>query len=126
MHGVDLDGQRQSSSSPIIIDPQLKHAAETLSIPLSSRLIYILLTMLLLEEEGLLDDFMAKRLTPGMQAIVAAFQTESNARIVRLATAQETWLEKLCMAFRLYGRGDVGDQAFTMLLRILYGRSHML
>lgn len=60
--GVDLNGQRQGSASPIIIDSKLKKAAEDFTIPLSARLIYNLLIMYLREEEGLLDHFMVERL----------------------------------------------------------------
>jgi hypothetical protein len=121
--GVDLNGQRQGSASPIIVDSKLKKAAEDFSIPLSARLIYNLLVVYLLEEEGLLDDFMVERFNPGILQTTALFKTESNARIARLAITQETWLEKFCMAFRLYGRGDVADHAIAVGLRMLYGFS---
>ena len=121
--GVDLNGQRQGSASPIIVDSKLKKAAEDFSIPLSSRLIYNLLVVYLLEEEGLLDDFMVERCNPGILQTTALFKTESNARIARLAIRQETWLEKFCMAFRLYGREDVADHAFAVRLRMLHGLS---
>jgi hypothetical protein len=64
--GVDLNGQRQGSASPIIVDSKLKKTAEENSIPLSARLIYNLLVMSLLEEEGLLDDFMVERFNLGI------------------------------------------------------------
>jgi hypothetical protein len=121
--GVDLNGQRQGSASPIIVDSKLKKAAEDFSIPLSSRLIYNLLVVYLLEEEGLLDDFMVERCNPGILQTTALFKTESDARIARLAIRQETWLEKFCVAFRLYGRGDVADHAFAVRLRMLHGLS---
>jgi hypothetical protein len=44
--GVDLNGQRQGSASPIIVDSKLKKTAEDFSIPLSARLIYNLLSCL--------------------------------------------------------------------------------
>lgn len=119
--GVDLNGQKQDSTLPIIVDPKLKKAAEDLRIPLSSRLIYDLLALCLLEEEGLLDDFMVERLKPGLLQTVSMFQTESNARIARLAMTQKTWLEKFCMAFRLYEQTDVADYAFAEVLRMLRG-----
>jgi len=121
--GVDLNGQRQGSVSPIIVDSKLKKVAEDLSIPLSARLIYDLLAIYLLEDEGLLDDFMVEGLNPGILRTAAWFKTESNARIARLAMAQETWLEKFCVAFRLYGRGDVADHAIAVQLRMLHGLS---
>ncbi|WEW59470.1 hypothetical protein PRK78_004944 [Emydomyces testavorans] len=117
--GVDVNGQRQGSVSSIIIDSKLKKAAENFSIPLSSRLIYDLLVMVLLEEEGLLDDFMVKRFNPGIVQTSAWFMTESNARIARLAMTQKTWLEKFCMASRLYGREDVADPTIAEGFRML-------
>ena len=117
--GSDLNGQRQGSASPIIFDSKLKKAAEDFSIFLSARLIYNLLFMALLEEEGLMDDFTVERYNPMILQVVAWFRTESNARIARLAMAQETWLEKFCMAFRLYGQGDVADHDITVELQML-------
>ncbi len=76
--GVDLNGQGQGSTSPIITNSKLKKAAEDFRIPLSARLIYDLLFMYLLEEEKLLDDFMVKRLYPGILQIATLFRTESN------------------------------------------------
>jgi hypothetical protein len=60
--GTPLEG----SASLIIVDCKLKKTAEDFSIPLSGRLIYNLLVMCLLEEEGLLDDFMVERFNPGI------------------------------------------------------------
>jgi hypothetical protein len=42
--GVDLDKKRQSSNSSIIVDREMKIVVETFGMPLSSRLIYVLLT----------------------------------------------------------------------------------
>lgn len=121
--GVDLNGQRQVSTSPIIVDSNLKKAAEDFRIPLSARLIYDLLGMFLLEEEGLLDDFMVERIYPGIMNIASFFQTESIASIARLAMTQKTLLEKFCMALRLYGRADVADHAVAEMLRMRKGLS---
>jgi len=123
VHGVDLDGQRRSSDWPIIINPQLKRAAEAFSIPNSSRLIYSLLSVVLLEEEGLLDDFMVERVSPGLWTLANSFWEEENATIALLAMTQKTWLERLCLAFRLYGRGDTGDHERTVRLRKLHEHS---
>ena len=69
--GVDLMGHGQGPVSPIIVDSKLKKIAEDFSIPLSARLVYNLLVMYLLEEEGLLDDFKVERLNPGILQIKA-------------------------------------------------------
>ncbi|KAI0529789.1 hypothetical protein GGR58DRAFT_495665 [Xylaria digitata] len=119
--GVDINGQRQSSASPLIFDFELKDAAENMSIPLFARLIYNLLAIYLLEEEGLLDDFMVERLLPGTSLVSALFKTESNARISRLSMAQDTWLGKFCVACQLYGRKDVADHECAVILRTLRG-----
>jgi hypothetical protein len=119
--GVDMVGlgQRRGTAPPIIFDSELRKAAETFSIPISARLLYNLLIVYLLEEEGLLDDFMLERLKPDILQTVALFQTESNARIARSAMVQETWLEKLCTAFTLYGRADAADDEIAKLLRMI-------
>lgn len=82
--GQDVDGLRRSSALQIIVDPELKKAAEEFSISLSSRLIYYLLMMFLLEQEGLMDEFMVERMLPGIQKTSSWFATESNAIIVDL------------------------------------------
>lgn len=64
-------GHGQGPVSPIIVDSKLKKIAEDFSIPLSARLVYNLLVMYLLEEEGLLDDFKVERLNPGILQIKA-------------------------------------------------------
>ncbi len=121
--GVDLNGQKQDSTSPIIVDPDLKEAAEDFCIPLSSRLIYNLLILCLLDAEELLDDFMVKRLYPGILKLVTMFSDEEQRCIARLAVEQKTWLKKFCTAFRLYGRTDVADHAVAETLRMLRGLS---
>ncbi|KAI1302275.1 hypothetical protein F5Y03DRAFT_362263 [Xylaria venustula] len=116
--GKDLDGQKQEAPDrPLITDTQLKVAAETFSIPLSSRLVYSLLTMFLTEQEGLLDDFLAERLSPSIRAAASLFQTESNAKVVKLAMAQGTWYERLCVAFHIYGQADAADQDMAREIR---------
>ncbi|KAH6683899.1 hypothetical protein B0J14DRAFT_1249 [Halenospora varia] len=121
--GVDLNRQRQGPTSLLIFDPKLRRAAENFSIPLSARFISNLLVICLLEEEGLLDNFIIERFSPGILQTAAFFETEGNARIARLALTQETWLEKFCMAFRLYGREDAADHDIAERLRKRYGLS---
>ncbi|KGO68388.1 hypothetical protein PITC_070130 [Penicillium italicum] len=116
--GVDLDGQRQSSHS-IIVDSTMKFVAETFSITLSSRFIYALLSIFFLEEEGLLDDFLDARLKPSLTQTVQLFKSESNQSIVDLAMKQNTWVKKLEVALRLYGREDAADYEVTLALRRL-------
>ncbi|KAL4982942.1 hypothetical protein BDW68DRAFT_182059 [Aspergillus falconensis] len=115
--GQDPVGQTQPISSWVIVDPKLKAAAERFEIPVSSRLVYDLLTAALLEEEGLLDDFMIGRFKPGIMFFIRALRTESSARIARLAMIQETWLRKFCTMSMLWGRQDPADQFISMLLQ---------
>lgn len=117
--GVDLDGQKQNSQFPIIVDLELRNAAESLSIPISSRFVYYLLTIFLLEEEGLLDYFMIKRLEPGLVRTAGFFRLEKNQRIAKFALSQSSWLEKLLEGFKLYGQKDVADNEVNQLLQSL-------
>lgn len=116
--GKDIDGQRWDSTLTFFVDPELRRAAEELTIPLSSRLVYNLLVMALLEEEGL-TEFIVETMLPGIQRISKLFATESNAKIVKLAMAQGTWLEKFCVAARLYGREDAADHAIAHALKMV-------
>lgn len=114
--GGDLDVQAQDSTLPFSIDPELKlkEAAEELRIPLSSRFVYDLLSIVLLEEEGLMDDLIVKKI----QTVSDWFETESNDKIAKLAMAQATWREKFCVAARLYGREDAADHDVATELRM--------
>jgi SET domain-containing protein len=120
--GVDPIGDRLESS-PIIFNQKLRKEVQEFGIPLSVKLIYELLTMYLLEEEGLMDAFVVERCNPAILHTSTLFKTESNARIARLAVAQETWLEKLRVALRLDGREDAGDRLSVMALRRQHGLS---
>jgi len=118
--GRDMDGRKHAFASPIIFDPGLRRDAETFSISLSARLIYNLLIMFFLEEEGLLDGFMFKRMYPGILKVSTWFKTESNARIAMFALSQDTWLKKLCVALTLYGKSDIADHQIAEGLRVLH------
>ncbi|KAH7360043.1 hypothetical protein BKA66DRAFT_573786 [Pyrenochaeta sp. MPI-SDFR-AT-0127] len=117
--GKDIDGQRQGTALSIIVDSKLKHAAENFSIPLSNRLIYNLLVMVLLEEEGLLDKFTVERRSPAMLCLPSKFKTQSNAGLAKFALTQGTWLEKFCFSLRLWGKGDAAEETIGSLFRIL-------
>ena len=119
--GVDLDGRRQDSPTPIIVDPELKKAAETCSIPLSARLVYNLLSMFLMQEEGLLDYLMIERMSPSIELLPRLFQTANNAELAKLAMTQNTWTEKFCVASRLWGKRDSGDDVAGQLFRLWRG-----
>ncbi|CDM31388.1 SET domain [Penicillium roqueforti FM164] len=114
---LDLDGQRQSSQSTLIVDPKLKAAAETGNIPLMSRMVLHLLMVVFLEEEGLLDDWAVKVVEQGAVTPVFWCQSEYNYEIADLALAQDTWLEKLQVAFQIYGRTDPADQMIARMIQ---------
>lgn len=117
--GKDQDGQAQGSTLPFTIEPELKKAAEEMRIPLSSRFIYDLLSMALLEQEGLMDNQIVKKI----QTVSGWFETESNDKIAKLAMAQATWRESFCVAARLYGREDAADDEVADQLGEMRGRT---
>ncbi|KAL2179595.1 uncharacterized protein P884DRAFT_297951 [Thermothelomyces heterothallicus CBS 202.75] len=84
-HGEDLDRRRRSPGSPLIFDPQLKRAAETFDIPIC---------VVLLQEEGLLDDFKVTRVSPGISTLVGSFRDKEDAEIARLAMVQDSWIKR--------------------------------
>lgn len=116
-HGKDMDGQRQVHARSILSDPGVKSAAEEFRIPLSTRFIATALMGYLLEEEGLLDHFMVERILPSMRSTAGTFKTRRNAKIAAIVMAQQTWLGKVCTAFRLYGKEDAADQEIAAALR---------
>jgi hypothetical protein len=61
--GVGVNGKKQEySPRPIILSPELRHAAEQFSIPISFRLLCYFLFTCLVEKEGLLSGVQVKRL----------------------------------------------------------------
>ena len=118
--GVDSHGEGlQRSASSLIIDPELRLAAETSNMPHSSRFIYTVMSVFLQEEEGLLDDYAVKRVSPDIHQLAGFFQTKENAAIAKLAMAQDTWFERLDIAFRLYGRRDAADDRLVERFRLV-------
>ncbi|KAJ5097450.1 hypothetical protein N7456_008171 [Penicillium angulare] len=117
--GSDIDGQRQSGRSPIIMDPKLKDEAETFNIPLSSILFYEVLTMFLLEEEGLMDYFVLDFLLPILNKTAKMFKSERNSRIAQFIVKRNTALERLQVGFRFYGQKDATDPYVTELVEAL-------
>jgi hypothetical protein len=121
--GRDIDYQKDTSRNPLILNPALKKAAEEMKITISAKLVYILLSMVLVEQEGLLDAFEVKRMEPGIVLVVNLFRGEEIARVARLAVAQESWVEKFLVALELFWREDDADVPFAMLLRMERGMS---
>lgn len=112
-NGGDLDHH-----TGIITDVQLRISAETFAIPFGNRLFYLMLTMVMLEEEGLLDELLKARMEPGISFVAKAFTTESNVKIVKVAMAQMTWQGKMMVAMRLYGKKDAADEIMANFFRM--------
>jgi hypothetical protein len=102
--GKDIDGQRHDALTSIIVDPELKVAAETSRIPPSSLFIYSILQMTLTEQEGLMDNLLVERWAPGIWALLGKFTTERDTEVAKLAILQETWTQRFCVASRLWGQ----------------------
>jgi hypothetical protein len=111
MLGVDLDGQRHGSSSPLIVDRNLKRVAEDLSIPISSRLIYQLLAMILVDDEGLLDDFRLERMKPGILPVSNGFEQTA---MLRLRGAP--WRRKPGLGSSVWLRHSLDEETRPMLM----------
>ncbi|KAG6012277.1 hypothetical protein E4U43_007866 [Claviceps pusilla] len=96
-------------AAQIILDPILRQTAAAGEIPLSSRFIYEVLSCLLLEQEGLLNDILQSKAQKGVGHMSTAFRNKDNADIAAAAMAQTSWLERLDIACRLWGRRDPAD-----------------
>ncbi|PQE16413.1 SET domain protein [Rutstroemia sp. NJR-2017a BVV2] len=117
--GKEVVGESQAPKLPIIFDPKLRTQAQDLSISLSSRFIYNILAVYLLEEEGLLDEFMLKELVPVITGTKVLFQNRGNAKIATLTMAQPTWFGRVCVAFSMYGREDPADRKTSVVFRVM-------
>jgi hypothetical protein len=117
--GKEIVEEGQAPRASIIFDSQLRKQAQEFDISISSRFIYYLLTVYLLEEEGLLDGFRLERLMPGITVTKNCFENRSNVKLARLALAQPTWFGRVCVAFSMYGREDVADQETSVMFRAM-------
>lgn len=112
------DPPYQTRNSPIICDPKLKNAADTFSLPISSRFIYDVTRVFLMEQEGILNPTKAQLSIPVILMTVARmFKTERNRKIAELAMKQKTWLERACVAFNLWGERDAIDDELPAIFR---------
>lgn len=121
-HDID-DSLHGSRTRPIIADAGLRKVAETHSISLSSRFIYNLLMMALCEQEGLLDEFVEKRMLPGIVQLAQLFRTESNREMAMKALKQDKWTERFVVSSYMWGSRDAADIAFAQHYRLLASRS---
>lgn len=111
--GHDTDKQRSS----IIIDLQMKKAAENFEIPNSSSFIYDILVMLLLEQEGRLDGLRTRRCFAAIEENHLCFSDSDDVEMARLAVVQKSPLDMFCVAVTLYGKKDATDQLVAQILR---------
>lgn len=119
LHGQDFDGKRQFGRVQVIIDRDLRNRAERFDLGVADRLVYTLLIILLLEQEGLLDKFMLERMLPGIQRLATSLVTMENVVVVQQAMARNTWGERFCACLKLWGKGDDGDGALRLQLELL-------
>ncbi|KAK7968756.1 hypothetical protein PG996_002819 [Apiospora saccharicola] len=107
----------------VIADPAIRKEVAELRTPLSSQLVHNLLTVCLMEAEGILDDFEVGRLQPGITAMATMLRRPKNASIAKRAMAQSTPSERLRVAFGLYGRADEADQETPYMLYAMQAAS---
>lgn len=107
----------------VIADPYVRKEVAEFRTPLSSQLVYNLLTVCLMEAEGILDDFEVRRLQPGITTMATMFRRPKTASIARRAMAQSTPSERLSVAFGLYGCVDEADQEMAYMLYAMQAAS---
>jgi hypothetical protein len=106
---------------PVICGPFMRKAADHCDFPLSARLIYDLLLVALKEAEGTLNVEEAANTWTHVWRRACSFGTKENCKIAKLAVQQQTWCERLGMAFQLDGRADAADYAHTLAYRRVKG-----
>jgi hypothetical protein len=120
MFGRELAGHPEQTvfEKPIISNLALKKAAEQHDILLSARFIYKLLTMCLLEQEGILDDIYIKDNEGQMSLLVNLFEDQSNIEVVKLAMEEISWTHKFAVASQLCRKQDGADAKVSLMLRM--------
>lgn len=114
LHGKDFDGKR---GPQVVFEVGLRRKAEKFDIGAADRLVYIILTMVLLEQEGLLDRFMLERMQCSICHLIMALKTPDNITIVEEIMTKKAWDERLGACLRLWGRVDAGDEALRSQLK---------
>ncbi|PQE17468.1 SET domain protein [Rutstroemia sp. NJR-2017a WRK4] len=117
--GKEVVNEGQDLEKPIIFDPKLRKQVQDFDISLSSRFIYDILIVYLLEEEGLLDEFLLKELVPAVTTTKDLFRNRDNIKMASLALAQPTWFGRVCVAFSMYGREDPADRKTAAMFRAM-------
>ncbi|KAF2670947.1 SET domain-containing protein [Microthyrium microscopicum] len=108
--GIDKNAKQGTPFAIKHIDPELRKKAESGCMTLTSRFIYDVFIVALMEAEGLQDPIKAGDLLAQLEAYGRAFQTSRNAYIAKLAMSQPNGCDKFLIALRFWGRSDLGDE----------------
>lgn len=119
--GADPPTMEDMQSSPIITDLKMRREAAEFAIPLTSRFVYGLLTMCLLEDEGLLDHLMRGRIEAVIASQVKWFDTPENKRLAEAAMKTQSVRRRLEIALPMWGKPDIADKVLPDVLRTLMG-----
>lgn len=100
----------QDDRHSVFLNLDVKRVVEKRALPLTTRFIYHLLLMLLLEQEGTLDQFVVARVwSHNILSTLQMMQTSDNVGTARIALGQKSWLLRFCYALKLLGKKDAGD-----------------
>lgn len=102
---------------PLLTDRELMKKAEELAIPLSTRLIAVLMMAFLIEEEGLMDPALETAMLSNTNHLVATFRSWRNAEITSKVMKHTSFLGRLCAAFKLYNKKDLADREVAAALQ---------
>lgn len=127
LNGCDWDNKIQTEN-PIIIDSALKKRAESLDLPLTSRMIYTLLLLWLMQEEGFGDRRSMRHHVENLCRGLSAFATDRNLEILDEGGMPDTdpddFFKLFCIASKLWGRSDLNDAYVTHRTRVLRIEAH--
>lgn len=107
LFGIDFGNGKYNT---VVINPVLRKRGELFEIPLSSKLIYDLPTMLLLEQEGLLTDATMEKHNDTSTMVARWFDDYTNRRIALGVILEKTPEKKFRVANQLWGRADPRDR----------------
>lgn len=111
------------SMAPVVPDRELNGAAEDQALPTTTWMVYALLYLVFLEQEGILGSGQVERMDAAIANFMERFKTRSNIRVARLAMQQPTLLGKLRVACEMYGRPDKADPKVAKRFYIRAGRA---
>ncbi|KAJ5934892.1 hypothetical protein N7466_004439 [Penicillium verhagenii] len=112
-----IDGEDQCSSSPVIIDTEMRRRAASFDLSLCTIIFFDFLLLFLLAEEGLFQDAFLAKFRGGLAQRGQFIRSESTRIIFEMAKKQHHWVNMLQVASRLYGRVDPGDAHYTFVRR---------